>query len=539
MPNRRKSLKQLSNKEQLSLDFHSIIESAQILNREDAANYDPLTRTLDVMRHIFDSERAWETTIQAAREQLMKRDPRELYFDFFVDLKKTIEADSTKAPRLSRLLEQVAIRGFGMTDGQIQVNRPRKGGSQWSVFPFDTASIKDHLEKHIVGQYFLNELSVDNSAWNGEAPLIAASDVSQHRSAVPVPARFFTRSVPFVLNNAAGTFLRIEQGQSKYEPLFNPRPDDELLQWMLVDPSYQEDLEPEDYQRCLASAMDVGQYKFDHKFLLNSHHKPPNVIFRDGSIFPQDAYLDNFIIENRRGDFIREAIRELLSCLNCARDANIVYCGVAKNVQLKVYSSVVDWYIAKYIDTNWEFGNYTLTDGQAMSLLLSSPSLVENNLQTTMSTCLIRRSFTTRANLNKKSNPYEATELKSYFEHYENSSKFNINPFRQLCEVAHLYMFFMGHSKTPEVRIPRYEFFHHDSFGSPESIAQKILTALQYSIPDIDNDHSFMAEDPITYLIPSATLQAHHYSKEVGKYLTGQTEDRIMARYRSLLSDLI
>src|SRR5438105_12622415 len=38
----------------------------------------------------------------------------------------------------------------------------------------------------------------------------------------------------------------------------------------LIDPSYQDELDGEDYQRCLASAMDVGQYKFDLEFLLKA-----------------------------------------------------------------------------------------------------------------------------------------------------------------------------------------------------------------------------------------------------------------------------
>lgn len=539
MPRKRK-LNQDPN--QLSLEFVLQSPSHRIVSHDDLVkyDYDPVTRTLDIMRRIVDSERDWNTTIQAARKQLLAQDPRELYLNFLIDLKNTIEQDSTKAPRLSRLLEQVAIRGFGMTYNQIKINSPRRGGSRWLVNPFDVQSISTHLEKHIVGKYFLNPISVDNSIWNGTTPSIGSSDVSQHRSAVPIPAHFFTRRVPFVLNNAAGTILKIERNQAKFEPLFNPLPSDELLQWMLIDPSYQEDLEPEDYQRCLASAMDVGQYTFDHYYLLNNpDRKPPDVVLRDGSLFPQDAYLDNYVINNRRGEFTRKAIQELLNCFIHARDSKIIYCGVSKNVQLKVYSAVVDWYIAKYIDQRWETGNYTLNDGLAMTLLLSSPEFISDNLSQSIYTCMIRRSFTTRANLNTKANLHD---LNSYFGKYKNSLEsegVNIDIFQRLCDIAHLYMFFMGHSKNPEQRLPRYDFFYHDSLGSPESVVNKILSSLQYSTPDIDEDHSFMTDEPITFLIPSVTLQAHNFSKDVGECITEQTEDRIMARYRSFLSELV
>lgn len=112
---------------------------------------------------------------------------------------------------------------------------------------------------------------------------------------------------------------------------------------------------------------------------------------------------------------------------------------------------------------------------------------------------MIRRSFTTRANLNTKANLHD---LNSYFAKYKNSLEsegVNIDIFQRLCDIAHLYMFFMGHSKNPEQRLPRYDFFYHDSLGSPESVVNKILSSLQYSTPDIDEDHSFMTDEPTAF----------------------------------------
>ena len=54
--------------------------------------------------------------------------------------------------------------------------------------------------------------------------------------------------------------------------------------------------------------------------------RQPDIIYRDGSLFPQDAYLDNFFIENKRGEFTREAIRELLNCLVYAERMGFLYC---------------------------------------------------------------------------------------------------------------------------------------------------------------------------------------------------------------------
>ena len=526
----------------LPLDFDQVIESAEVLSREEVAaktrdeeSYSPVSQTADYVQRIVQAEAAWETTLQTARQQLLGIDARELYFEFIKDLSNQIITNTSRAARLANLLESVTIRGFGMTKRQINIQKPFRGGTRWRV-SLDEESVRSHLESHIEGANFLNILTVNDKLGQNKQIFIGGSDVSQHRSAVPVPSRFFKRSVPFVLNNAAGTLFTLQGEKPKYENLFDPKPNDELLRWMLIDPSYQDAFESEDYQRILASAMDIGQYKFDLNFLLKTDKYTPDFIFRDGSIFPQDAYLDNFILDTRRGEFVREAIRELLNCLTYSRQLGVPYIGVAKTTVLKVYSAVVDWYIAKYVDNNWEVGNYTLSDGQAMSILLATPTFVASNLNQVISTCLIRRSFTTRAALNVK---VPDSNYERYFQQYEKQTDINITSYRQLCNVGHFYMFFLGHSKSPQQQLPRYEFFYADSLGTPMSVAQNILSALQICSLMNDKDHSFMSDEPVTYLIPSVTQQAHKLSKDVGKHIDRETGQRIMAQYRGLIANIL
>ena len=518
---------------QLEINFDEVIHSAKVHSRPQEGTYDPLETTAEYMQRAVEIEQSWGTTFQKVREVLLQRKSRQLYFDFLMDLRHKIAQNSSKSEALAKLLTVVANRGLGMSKQQIHVTPPAPGRTRWKVH-FDEGAVQKHLDDHILGEYFLNPVTIDETVWDGRLPIIGASDVSQHRSAVPVPAHFFRRSVPFVLNNAAGsTFHLLQNGHSKFENIFNPKPDEKLMRWMLIDPSYQDDLENEDYQRCLDSAMDVGQYKFDLEYLLKAHMRPPDIIFRDGSLFPQDAYLDNFVMENRRGDFTREAIREMLDCLSYAREIGVVYCGVSKNVQLKVYSAIVDWFIANYIDPNWQFGNYTFNDGQMMSVLLASPSFVGNNLEQTVATCLIRRSFTTRANLNLRA---DLNNLDAHFQTCQNQHpEVDINPYKRLCEIAHVYMFFIGHSKSPQEQLPRYEFFYSESLGSQKKIAQKILSGIQSCGIAVDNDHSFMAERPVSYLIPTVTHHAHTLSKDVGNAIDSTTGQWIMSRFQKMV----
>lgn len=526
--------------EQLPLTFETVMESAQVFSREQVVakavpgegTYDPVGRTAAYVQRVVEIEAAWETTLQRAREELLTRDARQIYSDFLQDLKRQIEQDSANSANLGTLLEQVGIRGLGISRHHLKIHRPVGGGHRWRV-DMNLHAIESHLDSHIVGEHFLNPVTIDETPKASHPLIVGASDVSQHRGAVPVPARYFKRTVPFVLNNAAGTLFRHHNGERRFDNLFNPRPDESLLRWMLIDPSYRDELEPEDYERCIGSAMDVGQYKFDLEYLLKIDRRKPDVIFRDGSLFPQDAYLDNFLIESKRGDFTRQAIRDLLACLAYAREVGTIYCGIAKNVQLKVYSAVVDWFIARNIDRNWSFGNYTLNDGQAMSLLLASPSFVGANLQHAVATCLVRRSFTTRANLNTRA---DVEDLEAYFQTYESQrGDVDITPFRRLCEIAHVYMFFIGHSKSPQQQLPRYEFFYAEGLGDVMAVARRILSALQYCGLLNDDDHSMMSATPVTYLIPSVTHQAHVLSKDVGRSIDSATGQWIMARYRRFL----
>lgn len=548
MPRKKKINDTHSPYRQLEMNFDDIFnpENSEILDRDQVnsydtfKNHDPLAETLEYMTKLVKAQDQWETTIKRAREDLLQKDPRELYLEFFKDLQEQIRENAEQSERLAKLLKQVAIRGFGMTKEQVNINPPAKGSRKWKV-ELNEDLIKEHLASHIVGKYFLNPIESDDNLWNNGNFLIGSSDVSQHRSSVPYPARFFNRTVPFLLNNAAGAIVRVNNGKAIFDQgRFNPEPNQELLKWMLIDPSYQDELEPEDFHRCTASAMDVGQYIFDHEYLLNAGIDCPDIILRDGSLFPQDAYLDNFIINNERGKFTQKAIQELLKCLNSARDFNRIYCGVSKNVRLKVYSAVLDWYIAKNIDENWEIGNYTLTDGQAMTLLLSSPEFFENGLKRTICTCLIRRSFTTRATLNEKAN---LNDLEPYFERYRNKIKedgsgIDIEPYRQLCKIFHTYMFFIGHSNTPTKLLPRYEFFSENN-DSIETISAKILTAIKYCSFEVDEDHSFMSDEAITYLIPSVTQQSHIYSKDVGKWLTQNVKQQLLSKYQSFIKTIV
>lgn len=515
-----------------SMDFSAVIGKAAAHSRDDILRYSPIDEATKYAAKAVRMEREWENVIGRARDGLLKEDAASLYHALFDDFVGKIESGD-KSPARARILEHIAYRGFGMTPEHFSVRRPPSGGAGRYRVTIDRAALESHLRENVAGGGFLREYRAAPSAktWR-----VAGSDVSQHMSAVPIPGRFFRWTAPFALNNAAGSLVTIKGGKPQFEPLLNPKPDDELLRWMLVDPSYLDDLEASDYAACLLSAMDVGHYKFDLTHLLKNDRNVPDVIFRDGGVYPHDAYLDNYVRDDRRGEFVREAVRELLNCFSYVRNLGVrtTYCGVAKSVQMKVFSAALDWFIADRIDKEWDAFGYNLNDGMAMSILLSHPSFKADS-GGVVGTCLLSRSFVARANLNRKMRRGES--LDDYFGRFENENPgFDTAPFRGLCDIGRLHMFYMGHSASPQQRLPRYEFFHHDGMPDPVKTAESVFAALRACGLDIDREHSHMSKDEIAYLLPGPVLEAHNLSKQVGKHIDQQTGAKIMARFKAAIA---
>jgi hypothetical protein len=97
-------------------------------------------------------------------------------------------------------------------------------------------------------------------------------------------------------------------------------------------------------------------------------------------------------------------------------------------------------------------------------------------------------------------------------------------------------MFFMGHSKSPQQQLPRYEFFVPEDKVAVNETPGRLLAALRHCGLMDDHDHSFMADQPVTYLLPAVTQHAHHLSKDVGKHIDSATGQWIMSRYRNMLA---
>ncbi len=64
-----------------------------------------------------------------------------------------------------------------------------------------------------------------------------------------------------------------------------------------------------------------------------------------------------------------------------------------------------------------------------------------------------------------------------------------------------------------------------------------MLSSIRYSSLNIYDEHSPpLSKEPICYIIPNVTIEAHRNSKKVGAILADETAKLIMSEYQNLLS---
>jgi hypothetical protein len=224
----------------------------------------------------------------------------------------------------------------------------------------------------------------------------------------------------------------------------------------------------------------------------------------------------NCKLQNRHGELTREATYRMTTTLNKAKELGIIYCGVAKYTNLKVYSTIIDWYIREKMgEANWNITRHVLPDSEVMRRLLYSENF-DATLSEIFVSCPIVRSYFTTSNLNRRSSKQVENDLAS-LENVHHSRGLTARKIVDEALKQSVVMFFAGHSKTPEVYFPRYEFAYFG--GDIKTYMMKVLSGLRLASFDVDEDHLWGREEPLRTLVPTPTLIAHDLSKKMGEEL--------------------
>lgn len=462
-----------------------------------------------------------EDILLQARERLLKEDPRDIFLNcikFIVDRIQT--ADASKKYFWVDQLSSLAIRGLGIKIDDLEFI----GTSSPTVFRAEPKwdNIKKHIDGVVLGKYFIEMISVptDERLWGTEFPLrISACDASQHKFKLKIPYYNKYFSTPIVINNAAGIIKERKTDEPNWINIVVPKNTQDFENWVIVGYDDYNDLNINDYEWATKSAMDVGQYFVEEVYLLQHGgvSKKPDIHIRDGRIFPQD-HAENCKIQNRHGKLTREAIWRMCTTLKKAKELGIIFCGATKNVELKVFSTVIDWYIREVMkDKRWNITGHILDDSEIMRYLLFNKNFDMSTFSQIFVTCKIIRSFYTASNYNSRTNKQFLNDLNAFKEIHHNRDL----TAKHIVEEALKYnvaMFFAGHTNTDEFFIPRYEFaIYEDDYTKVDEITLKILSALRLASLDVDTDHLRDLEEPL--LLPIPLYYSHKLSKQMGEIL--------------------
>ena len=521
----------INNSEGHHLTFEETLSRLEAETRIDPT----VVRTADylVTASLLDEEKG---ILQGALKLLMKENPRELYFNFLKDTVKELkQADRVNQYRYAKLINDVGIMGLGIWQEDFGLSAAGKEAIKIIGEPNWTA-IKDWIEQSVFGEYFIEEYSVpsDKDLWGSDFPLrMSACDASQHRFKLRVPFNK-TWATPVIVNNSAGTIKEKQGIEPKWKHIVVPKDTREYENWVILGPDDYASMPEGDYEWAAKSSMDVGEFFVEETFVFKHGGiaLKPDVHFRDGRIFPQD-HLMNCRIENRHGQLTREAIFRMVTTFRMAKELKILYCGVAKQVQLRVYSSLIDWYIKKIMGkTNWNPTGQVLSDSEMIRNLLYRSDFDGKTFEKTYVITPILRRFETASNLNRRTRKQVKNDLDGLANIYHSRDITAKDIAEQALKIG-VIMFFAGHSKTDELYLPRYEFAiaPNESIRDVKNKIIRILSALRLASFDVDEDHLWGLEEPISTLVPTPILIAHDLSKKWGEELSASFAQRVTAEF--------
>lgn len=473
--------------------------------------------------------------LRQVREALMKENPRELFLRFIKDCIADLQkADKSERFRYATRLNDVAIMGLGIWQEDLGLTASGQDALKFTREP-DWERIKEHIDNTVFGDYFIEEVSVpaDKEIWGTEFPLrMSACDASQHRFKLKAPFNK-TFASPVVVNNAGGTIKVQESDKEKrWTPIAVPKNTGDYENWVILGPHDYASMEDGDYEWAVKSSMDVGEFFVEETFIFKhgGMTKKPDVHFRDGRIYPQDKLM-NCKIQNRHGQLTREAMYRMVTTCRTANDLKILYCGVAKQVELKTYSTIVDWYITKILgNKNWNPTGKVISDSEIIRFMLSCEEFSARTFGKIYVTCQVMRRFEAASNLNRRTRQQAQNDLNS-LDVVFHSRDITAKDIVMEALKVNVVMFFAGHAMNDELYIPRYEFVMLPYMKTEEmkNYVMKVLSALRLASFDVDEDHLRGIDEPITTLVPTPLLVAHDISKKMGEELASNFAQRTTA----------
>lgn len=366
----------------------------------------PFVRTTEVLaaavnaRLYFEEKR--KTTLRAAAEKLLERDPVDIFAGLIMSLAKTVNADLEilrhrgadgnreladrgEYQRFQEdwnILDQVAYRGLSLPSSAINIpaiNKlvvsPRTGGGGMresaETVTYDEASLRAALSGRVFGETFIEAINLGElRADPGRLTLtLSGSDGSMHAGTLAIETgRSYVEDVSDLItfNNSIGVIrpsqMARKAGTYDREELVHSIP---FKREVIDDPTYKglvlaefmfPDLSDAEYEHMARCATDVVQFRIDQdvyegsaRDLRNGQTLPkPQVHLRDGTVTPQERYFSHYNRLDPYGEMVREGIRlerRILDRIIASGSRGPVFGGAVKSTQMRIFGRALNWYI--------------------------------------------------------------------------------------------------------------------------------------------------------------------------------------------------
>lgn len=417
--------------------------------------------------------------------------------------------------------------------------------------------------------------------------VISGSDGSFHAGTLGIrTAQGYIEDESFVvtINNSAAYVrsserMREQRGGKELlhsAPLTRETLDDPAYRGMVLAPFMFPSLTESEYEHMARAATDVVQTRVDDEVFTGTARDAatgeliaaPRVHIRDGTITPQERGYNHYCEQSPYGEIAREGVfrlRSILQRIAAARGKPPAYVGSVKSTQVKLFSRLLNWYIAKgsrdalgeAIDPNWDLtrAGY-ISDTNAMTELMASlPHRSERD--GFWVSCVVLRRFASLTEFFETQVPEgeswfeilrerRAAALKDY-ERYRGVLPYHAMLSEDdLADDAYLYLldnadfasFYIGHTAgRPAPKLPRYEFLCSLRGVAPaeaqrrvDSAVRQLTTALLTCGFTQDRDHNFMSRLSLIRYLPYVVHRAHEFAKHLGKKLEQEYKSAVVAR---------
>ena len=560
---------------------------------------DALARYMDALDYF---EGRQKDILHKAAQALMEEDPVDLVlemlqdkiarlFESLADYNDPETRDTTVEQELARHHEElirIVHSYYGISATSLDLGDIDKVKSGQHTIKPDWTKIREAIQKRVFGDKALHYVDIDKAKGSSTPQMfsVGGSDGSTHAGFVHlVPGAQFiddTGQLVLTFNNSLAKVCLPDAIAKEYDfpyhgvPMTRAALEDPSNRGMIIARPWYPNLSDSEYEHMKKSALDVVQFRVDERIMHGTARAlgtdrsrgsgrllpRPQVHFRDGTVVPQEREFQHYNRRDEYGEMVQEGIALSYSILNAVKESDrLVFAGAVKSTQLKTFSTLLNWYIArgskkrrgKPIDPEWDISRAChINDNHAMTRLLTS--LSDKSDSKCLCSFAVLRPF-----------PQLVTTLSrrriadsEWVDHFQDITDKRIleqqkyggesrylstvhipdDPYVRMCCEADYVMFYIGHSGgDPSPVLPRYEFLDSIHRGSLPDIRNKVSQRIKLIVDSVvatgwslDADHNFMTKKTVTRIIPAVLYDAHEKCKVWGHKLESELKSAIIAR---------